>query len=109
MRNQHRATMDLRWTGQTRRLLDIGNWLAALSICVTVFWSHSSAAAPPRKSLPGHVPEICRRLVPKGELPAEKQLLLAIGLPLRDEAGLEEFLRHVYDPADSAFRHYLTP
>ncbi|PWU09531.1 MAG: hypothetical protein C5B50_27180 [Verrucomicrobia bacterium] len=38
-----------------------------------------------------------------------KQLNLAIGLPLRNEAELERFLHEVTDPASPNYRHYLTP
>ena len=61
------------------------------------------------KNLPGHVPAVTRRLVTTGRLPATNQLHLAIGLPLRDAAGLENFLSQVYDPASPNFRKFLTP
>ncbi len=34
---------------------------------------------------------------------------LAIGLPLRDPAGLTAFLEELYDPASPSYRQYLTP
>ena len=61
------------------------------------------------KILPGHVPPAIGKLQPFGDLPATNQLSLAIGLPLRDPAGLAKFLADVYDPASPGFRHYLTP
>jgi len=61
------------------------------------------------KSLPGHVPAAVSRLQPFGALPATNELSLAIGLPLRDPAGLAKFLAAVYDPASPSFRHYLAP
>ena len=61
------------------------------------------------KILPGHVPLVVSRLQPLGDLPATNELWLAIGLPLRDPAGLSKFLKEVYDPASPNFRHYLTP
>src|ERR1019366_10167237 len=42
-------------------------------------------------------------------LSATNQLRLAIGVPLHDAAGLENFLAQVYDPASPNFRKYLTP
>ncbi len=37
------------------------------------------------------------------------QLQLAIALPLRDEAGLDAFLKQIYDPANPNYHQYLTP
>jgi hypothetical protein len=61
------------------------------------------------KALPGHVPKIISSLTAKGLLPATNQLHLAIGLPLRDAAGLDDFLAQVSDPASPNFRQYLSP
>ena len=41
-------------------------------------------------------------------LPATQSLRIDIVLPLRDQAGLEEFLREVYDPFSPFYRHFLT-
>jgi subtilase family serine protease len=60
------------------------------------------------KVLPGHVPALVSSLAPKGRLAATNQLRLAIGLPLRDRAGLETFVAQVSDPASPIFRHFLT-
>jgi hypothetical protein len=61
------------------------------------------------KVLPGHVPNVISSLTPKGRLAATNQLWLAIGLPLRDAAGLDSYLVQVYDPASPNFRQFLTP
>jgi hypothetical protein len=61
------------------------------------------------KALPGHVPRELSGLAVQGRLPATNQLRLAIGLPLRDPAGLDDFLAQVCDPASPNYRHYLTP
>ncbi len=61
------------------------------------------------KILRGHVPESVRHLTALGRLPATNEIRLAIGVPLRDPAGLEQFLAEVYDPASSNYHHYLTP
>jgi hypothetical protein len=66
------------------------------------------ASAAGWKRLPGHVPPVVARLKAEGLLPATKQLRLAIGLPLRDTAGLDDYLARLYDPADPNFRHFLT-
>ncbi|MGA2078876.1 MAG: S53 family peptidase [Terriglobia bacterium] len=41
-------------------------------------------------------------------LPGTQILRLDIVLPLRDQAGLESFLKEVYDPASPIYRHFLT-
>ena len=41
-------------------------------------------------------------------LPGTQILRLDIVLPLRDQAGLEEFLQEVYDPTSPIYRHFLT-
>jgi subtilase family serine protease len=41
-------------------------------------------------------------------LPAAQSLRIDIVLPLSDRAGLEEFLREVYDPSSPSYRHFLT-
>lgn len=60
------------------------------------------------KVLPGHVPEIVRTLTPKARLAGTNQLHLAIGVSMRDEAGLDQFVAQVSDPASPNFRHYLS-
>jgi hypothetical protein len=66
-------------------------------------------AAGERQTLADHVPAIVSRLPPTGRLEASQRLHLAIGLPSRDEQGLDEFLRQLYNPASAHYRHYLTP
>src|SRR5271163_3482010 len=61
------------------------------------------------KVLPGHVPPVVPGLTAKGLLPPTQPLRLAIGLPLHDVAGLNNFLAQVYDPASPNFRKFLTP
>ena len=41
-------------------------------------------------------------------MPPAQRLRLDFVLPLRDQSGLEEFLRAVYDPASPSYRHFLT-
>ncbi|HUA68993.1 MAG TPA: protease pro-enzyme activation domain-containing protein, partial [Candidatus Saccharimonadales bacterium] len=64
-----------------------------------------------RQWLRSQVPKAIGRfhLQPVGRLPATNRLTLAIGLPLRNHAALDELLREIYDPASPNFRHYLTP
>ena len=76
-------------------------------LCVAVLMSFS--AEPGLTVLPGHLPAAVSRLAPKGRLPATNNLSLAIGLPLRNPAELDELLRQLYDPASTNYHKFLTP
>ncbi len=43
-----------------------------------------------------------------GRLPSAQSLRLDVVLPLSDQAGLDSFLRDLYDPASPTYRHFLT-
>jgi len=62
-----------------------------------------------RQLLHDHVPTAAKTLKPVDQLPAGKHLSLAIGLPLRNQAELNNLLRDISDPASPNFHHYLTP
>ena len=62
-----------------------------------------------RQLLHGHVPAVVSRLASTGRLPVTTNLSLSIGLPLRNEAALEELLRQLYDPGSTNFHKFLTP
>jgi uncharacterized repeat protein (TIGR03803 family) len=68
-------------------------------------------AAQPRgeRVLQGHVSEISKKLTSTGRVPATNELHLAIGVSLRDPAGLGKFLADVYNPASPNYRHFLKP
>ncbi len=44
-----------------------------------------------------------------GQLPANKTLRFDIVLPLRDRAGLQDFLKELYDPSSPSFHQFLKP
>jgi hypothetical protein len=67
------------------------------------------AAAQERHVLAGHVPGAAQKAAASGRLPTASALNLAIGLPLRDQAGLSRLVQEVSDPASPNYRHYLTP
>ena len=46
---------------------------------------------------------------PVGQLPADRVMNLDVVLPLRDQAGLNAFLKQLYDPTSPSYRHFLTP
>ncbi len=78
-----------------------------LAVCLLFLgFSHQADAG---RRLNGHVPAAARALLPESDTPVEKRLDLAIGLPVRDPAALEAFVREVSDPASPNFRHYLSP
>jgi len=60
------------------------------------------------QALRGHVPEVVRRLKRVERLDGRQELDLAIALPLRNEAGLTDLLKELYDPGDANYHHYLT-
>lgn len=45
----------------------------------------------------------------KGNYATTNRLNLALGLPLRDAAGLDAYLAQICDPASTNYRAYLTP
>lgn len=60
------------------------------------------------KELSDHVPKVVAGLTAKGRYAATNELRLAIGVSLRDPAGLENFAAQVSDPASSNYRQFLT-
>ena len=66
-------------------------------------------AQPGWKTLRDNVPPAVSGLVPTGPLPTSTNLLLAIGLPLQNEAALDELLSQLYDPQSTNYHKYLTP
>ena len=83
-------------------------WAAGLGVAL-LFCIAASAQTAPRQWLHGQVPAAVSRLAPDGRLPAGTNLFLTIGLPLRNEAALNELLRQLYDPGSTNFHKFLTP
>ena len=71
--------------------------------------SAQSASAALRQRLGGHVPKAAATASLVGELSPTQNLDLAIGLPLRNRAELQDLLKKIYDPHDPQYRHFLTP
>ncbi|HZF01580.1 MAG TPA: protease pro-enzyme activation domain-containing protein [Methylomirabilota bacterium] len=80
-----------------------------LILAVISFAGSSAFAQAPRKILRDSVPAIVSHLTPIGRLPSTNHLNLAIGLPLRNQAALDEFLRQLYDPGSTNYHKYLAP
>jgi subtilase family serine protease len=83
--------------------------IAAMMAALLPFTAGAQATG--QQLLHGHVPPAIARfhLQPMNRLPATNRLNLAIGLPLRNEAGLEKLLAEIYDPASTNYHRYLTP
>ncbi|HEX5323258.1 MAG TPA: protease pro-enzyme activation domain-containing protein [Capsulimonadaceae bacterium] len=60
-------------------------------------------------TLPGHVPGAEWHSLSLGHLASSQQMNLAIALPLRNPAGLNDLINRIYDPSDPMYGHYLTP
>ena len=83
------------------------SWLILLWLLVAMGTCPASGAD--SKALHGHVPDVVAHLNPLGKPAATNEMRLAIGLPLRDPAGLDAFLAELYDPASPNYRQYLAP
>jgi subtilase family serine protease len=83
--------------------------LAAVFCASTLFFAAAAAEAQQR-TLTNHVPEaVASGVAPLvGHLPSKQRLSLAISLPLRDQADLEDLLQQLYDPQSPSFHHYLS-
>jgi subtilase family serine protease len=79
-----------------------------LTIVVTLVAAPTNSHA--QSMLTHHVRETTRTGEAQviGRLPESQILQLDVVLPLRDRAGLEAFLKDVYDPASKSYRHFLS-
>src|SRR5690349_7066607 len=59
--------------------------------------------------LRGNVPPPVSHLTPQGRMPSDQRVKLALGLSLRDPAGLDDLLQQLYQPANPAFHQWLAP
>lgn len=82
--------------------------LVVLWTAMFLLFTLPTARAAEMKVLRGHVPNVVSQLTPKGRFASTNELWLAIGLPMRDEAGLEAFVNEVSDPASPNYRQFLT-
>ena len=98
-----------RFSRTVEQFLFVGNVRSLAALFFSAVVIAGFGAEPGRVALPGHMPKAVAGLAPKGRLAVTNDLRLAIGLPLRDPAGLDRFLAEVYDPASLNFRKYLTP
>lgn len=87
------------WSLRRIRLKMIGLVLSFVTVAV---------AENNQRALTGHVPLATKSAALVGDLPPTSELRLAIGLPLHDRPGLEDFLRQLYDPTSTNYQRYLS-
>jgi subtilase family serine protease len=84
--------------------------LAASLVASALLFLAATAQAEPRPTMTTHVPEaVANGVAPLvGHLPSAERLSLAISLPLRNEAELDNLLQQLYDPQSPSYHHYLS-
>ncbi len=83
---------------------------ACLGLVVTVMTTPSArAAVTVMKTLSGHVPAVVSQLSAKGNVAADTDVSLTIGLPLQHREALTNLLAQIYDPASPYYHRYLAP
>ena len=98
---------------QTRRRT--GHTLAALTAACTVLTLGSPAVAQapvqiaPTFRLHGHIAPIVGASKLLGRIAPQQQVRLAIALPLRNQAQLNQLIQRLYDPLDPLVGQFLTP
>jgi subtilase family serine protease len=81
-----------------------------LTIVAIVSGATISSQAQPQPLLTRHTRDVVlnRQAPLVGRLPAAQSMRLVLVLPHRDQAGLENLLRELYDPSSLSFRKFLT-
>ena len=93
----------------TRRGPWLTKWRIIFAGLLAWLWVQGSPAVAANKQLRDFTPSEVSRLAPLGRLASTQELNLAIGLPVRNQSALTEFLRELSDPTSPNYRHYLTP
>ncbi len=85
--------------------------ISLVLLTVAAMLSAASINSPAQSVITRHVRDAARtgQAQAIGRLPANQVMQLDVVLPLRDPAGLEFFLRDVYDPSSFSFRQFLAP
>lgn len=83
--------------------------LAAI-LCVFTLIFIAAAQAEQHSIMTSHVPAVVASGVAPlvGHVPSAQRLSLAISLPLRNEAELDDLLQQIYDPQSSNYHQYLS-
>src|SRR5579884_1057397 len=83
--------------------------MRAIVVMAAVFLPGAVQAAGRQYLRTGHVPEAVAASEVVGSVSASARLTLAVGLPLRNRAELDDFIRALYDPSSRSYRQFLTP
>ncbi|HEX4321137.1 MAG TPA: protease pro-enzyme activation domain-containing protein [Acidobacteriaceae bacterium] len=85
--------------------------IGRFSFVIAALLSAVTIAAQAQTMLTHHVRDAVRsgRAQALGRLAGSQPMQLNLVLPLRDPAGLDQFLSALYDPSSPTYRHYLTP
>jgi len=88
----------------------LASLLFAVSLVVLLVTSLAMGQGELHATLTKHIPEAVSsgRAPMVGRLPATQRLSLAVSLPLRNENGLDELLRQIYNPLSAEYRQYLS-
>src|SRR5689334_6721388 len=87
----------------------LGRVAAPLPLLLIALLGIAAPSAEAGRALQGHVPRAAREELPLSDVSPQNQIQLAIGLPVRDQAALDKFVKEVSDPTSPNFRQYLTP
>jgi Pro-kumamolisin, activation domain len=84
--------------------------VVSLAIVAMVFGANVVCLAQPQSLLTRHVREVTLNgeAPSVGRLPANQSLRVDIVLQMRDPAGLDGFLKEVYDPSSPSYRQFLS-
>jgi kumamolisin len=91
-----------------KRRLSALSFLAALVVMACV--ASAAFAQDTQPTLTRHVREVTLngQAPSLGRLPATQSMRLVLILPLRNQAGLDNFLKEVYDPSSASYHKFLT-
>lgn len=84
-------------------------WLTAVLAVLLVGVLPALAAPAERRLLAKYQSTDPTNPVPVARMAASANIKLAIGLPLRNEADLDELLRQIYDPQSTNYHHFIGP
>ena len=95
-------------SGKSHGVAVLRGMYAVLCLAILLFVVEGQAQA--QSLLTRHVREVTLngRAPSVGRLPATQSMRIVLVLPLRNQAGLDEFLKNVYDPSSASFRQFLT-
>jgi len=76
---------------------------------LAIFYLLTLSTASARQQLHGHVPAAVATAPMVGDVADTEPFYLAISLPLRNQADLQNLIQNLYDPKSSQYRQFLTP